>query len=386
MDSSTTDRLTGVVCAYSIALGASHLTPSHSPVPNAVLKELFPIGTIYAVREPHYRIWPGGDHTMFNIHCDSPTDLVRLQPDDILLRGTSWYNPSYASEAGLDKRDFRSEGNAYYRDKSYLLAEMRYGEGIRESTSISTLALLYLNRAAVNITLERYNSAFEDSVITLQLLDSIGTKSYPGIDRDTKSKALFRRSLALERMERLDEADFSYEETVRWTGQTTGTSVEGLARCRKKVQHTEGGKFSMDAVFYEARTPQRDPRLDVGRYQGSIILSDLPNRGGGRGMVATRDIKAGELLLAEKAYAVVYPGGDTVRLGMDFKRGEVYTTPKVKLVSAVVRNLLDRPLLARQLYSLYAGPSHVVLDPLGTEKVSGDINVGRIEEIITYNS
>lgn len=370
----------------SVCLGASHLTPSHPPISTTILKELFPIGTIYAVREPHYRIWPGDKNTILNIHCDSPTDLVRLEPDNVLLRGTSWYNPSYASEAGLHTREFRLEGNAFYQDKSYLLAEMQYSKGILHSTSISTLTLLYLNRAAVNITLERFNSAFEDSVIVLELLDSIGTRSFPGIDRECKSKALYRRSLALERMELIDEAHSSYEETVRWMQITSGPSVEGVKRCARKIQQTESGNFDLDNLFVKARTPRRDPRLEVGRYQGSIAVRELPHRGGGRGMVATKDIKAGELLLVEKAYVIAYPEGDVVRIGMDFKRGEVYTTPKLKLVSAIVQNLLDRPALARQLYSLYAGPNYVSLDPLGTEKVSGDIDIGRIEEIIAYHS
>lgn len=40
-----------------------------------------------------------------------------------------------------------------------------------------------------------------------------------------------------------------------------------------------------------------DRRMTIGDFFGPIKVVDMPQRQGGRGVVATRDIQAGELLL-----------------------------------------------------------------------------------------
>jgi hypothetical protein len=47
----------------------------------------------------------------------------------------------------------------------------------------------------------------------------------------------------------------------------------------------------------------QDPfvQLDGAEFVGPVTAAQLPNRGGGRGLVATRDIKTGELLVSNSA-------------------------------------------------------------------------------------
>ena len=81
----------------------------------------------------------------------------------------------------------------------------------------------------------------------------------------------------------------------------------------------------------------RVPR-DVADYTGPIEVVDIPGRG--KGIVVTKDVKKGTLLLAAKSYVT------------DFRAHNVG-----KLVQMIFEKLQKNPQSKNELFSLYAGDS-----------------------------
>lgn len=112
--------------------------------------------------------------------------------------------------------------------------------------------------------------------------------------------------------------------------------------------------------------------------------------------MATRDIKAGELLLLEKAYAIALPSSKphslVPRLDLETKRSPGGLG--VNLGTQVIRRLLDNPADVERISSLYAGPaspSYPLPPPLSSSSLSSEepiypnIDAHRIENICKFN-
>ncbi|XP_078539390.1 protein unc-45 homolog A [Lissotriton helveticus] len=98
-----------------------------------------------------------------------------------------------ATDPEINAIDLREEGNKLFKVGEYEAALSRYTKAIRICSNRTEVAVLHRNRAACYLKLENYSDAEADA-----------TKAI-GVDGGDV-KALFRRSQALEKLERLDEA------------------------------------------------------------------------------------------------------------------------------------------------------------------------------------
>jgi hypothetical protein len=79
-------------------------------------------------------------------------------------------------------------------------------------------------------------------------------------------------------------------------------STQWIARCKQRIREQSSGIYEWATLFKEWQMKyKRDslpvPRLDIADYIGPVEVRVIVERGGGRGVVATRDIKCGELLV-----------------------------------------------------------------------------------------
>lgn len=153
-------------------------------------------------------------------------------------------------------------------------------------------------------------------------------------------------------------------------------------RILRRLEEAEEANYDWSARFQLGLDVHAHPRQDAADFLGPWKVERIAGRGGGRGAVATRDIKPGELLLVEKAFAIVYPweveGGDV--------DGEI--------VQKIVRKLEEDGSLARGMMSLYAGPAYPppMSAPAGlsfatklTSNSSATLDPRRIRGICEYN-
>lgn len=119
--------------------------------------------------------------------------------------------------------------------------------------------------------------------------------SIPDLDKESKRKALYRAGQASYGQGDYISAQEWYEKCISEDSTFTDART-GIANCKRRIKEQDSGEYDWVALYKASQF--RCPRLDVASYRGPIEVVPMDGRGGGRGVVSARDIKAGELLVS----------------------------------------------------------------------------------------
>lgn len=250
------------------------------------LDALFPLGQHLVVREPTFK----GDYLRHaaRLRVDSPTDIVFLEPNNLLLAEIEWSFPAPA-ESLPSFFDFKQHGNSLFKQKTYLSAVKAWSKGLIAATSDEQKLLLHLNRSQAHLFLHNFASAYHDTSTVLSLLDE--DVSTPP---KTKLKTLVRQGHAFEGLRKLNLALQAYEAVLEVDSSST-EGKNGRKRVSKMLRESKTEDF--DWRDLQEKRNQLEDDDETGDFFGPIAIVELEGRGGGRGIVATRAIEAGELIL-----------------------------------------------------------------------------------------
>jgi hypothetical protein len=133
-----------------------------------------------------------------------------------------------------------------------------------------------------------------------------------------------------------------------------------LERARHRVQEQKTGSYNFKQLQAEANA-LKPPQLDHASYTGPIEIRQT--RSHGRGVFVTKAVKAGDLLLCEKAFATAYKDKNDPKLHLllrlEANRATVGT--QAALIKSIVHKLHRNPSLASEFAALYHG-SYKALD------------------------
>ncbi|OBZ76733.1 hypothetical protein A0H81_03834 [Grifola frondosa] len=347
---------------------------------------LFPIGTIMAIREPTLKAATQGPYPL--VRVDSPTDIVFLDPTSPILSEIAWKRGPKVSNSPImptTVEEWQKRGNADFKISEWLPAAIAYSHGLELDCNA---AVLRVNRAEAFLRLKYYSGA---------LFDAQHAYTSPEVPETSRDKALFRAARA-----NYGREDFKAAETMFLQWQRTHPEdravVEWISRSRARLAESGSGKYDWAHMF---RTSQKNVHLDVADYVGPIEVRPMQHRGGGRGVVATRDIKLGELLLVSKPFVSVFPQDVAEReifMSVDLiTKSMNRSTQSITLLRAVEK-LYGNPDAYDSVYDLYAGPDYpspptsypppvpkgpTPVDPLAS---TVDIDIARLEAICAYNN
>lgn len=267
----------------------------------AELDGLVSIGTVLVIREPSHRVATLATNGVAAIEVDSPTDFSVLPPSHPLVTSTSWTTPLPSLPSS--RTDYRAAGNAHYQRGQLRLASKTYSLGIDSTTSSSPdeRLLLHLNRAQSELALKNFGQAYRDATEALQLLRQVDSPS-----PSSKPKALLRQARALDGLGLLKAARKAYQTTLDSEEGVT-EALKGRESVEKRIVEARSGLFDWPSLFEAGLLLDKKPQLEIGSFIGSVRVEMLAHRGGGRGVVATKDIAPGELLvgLSSSLFAVV---------------------------------------------------------------------------------
>lgn len=241
------------------------------------LDTIFPKGALLAIREPAIVT---SDPV---VRIDSPSDIHFIRPLDPILQGITWKNSSTASSSTFQPLEvWKDLGNKHFSAGQYVAAVFAYTNGLG---SFGDTHLLRLNRAATYIKLEWFSPAFSDA------LHVIGTRNIPD---ELKFKARYRAAQAEYGLGRYTAALDRFKRCIR-SGSSPDQSLKTwLSRCEDRIIESRG-VYDWVQIFEDAQIPGN--KIDVAEYVGPMKVVPMPRRGGGRGVVATKAIKAGELIV-----------------------------------------------------------------------------------------
>lgn len=112
-------------------------------------------------------------------------------------------------------------------------------------------------------------------------------------------KALFRKGRVLYEMQRFRESCESFKLVVTKYPHNMGAKRE-FSRVIDRLAEQEKGRYNFKQMQNEA-AKMRPPILDHATYIGPVCIKSTKTRG--RGLFTTEEVKAGDLLLCEKAFS-----------------------------------------------------------------------------------
>lgn len=247
---------------------------------SSYLDPLLPTGAVLAIREPTYKNSTGG--SMPFIRVDTPTDVIFLGPGNGIARNVNWIGPRLLAAPSLPTTPdpWKTLGNSLFKKDAWFAAALAYTHGI--STASGDTVTLYLNRAECFLRLNWFSSALSDAQFVLDAHE---------VDPNMRHKALHRAAKAQYGRGHYEKAISLFESCL-----TSKADDEGVARwinrSSDRLKEAREGAYNWIEFLTESQT---NFHPDVADYQGPVAVR--PIQGRGRGIVATKDIAIGDLLV-----------------------------------------------------------------------------------------
>ncbi|RAL12407.1 uncharacterized protein BO97DRAFT_434384 [Aspergillus homomorphus CBS 101889] len=233
-------------------------------------------GTTIIVVEPFINgMWNG----TIGLRVDHPSDL-RILPDHDILVPMPWRQQVSSPEMGA--MHWETKGNDAINEGDYRCA-------IDWSPTADEAVTIKLNRALASLRFHQFDSALRDLEITTP-------KTKPS------EKALLRKAQALYHLDRFQES-CGVHKVLRKEYPENTTAQREFARAIARLEEQRKGIFPVKKMQLEA-TKRRTPILDHATYIGSVSVRST--RYAGQGLFTTQAVKAGDLLLCEKAFAYAH--------------------------------------------------------------------------------
>ncbi|CDZ97461.1 Tetratricopeptide-like helical [Phaffia rhodozyma] len=385
------------------------------------LDALYPMGSLLAIREPHYVRCLDEDTIndshrkrikltkVSRIRVESPSDVVWLGADDQLVSELTWTSlpvcPTTETDAQrLTAEQAKSIGDGRL-DKGWLMAaERAYTEGL---TVDSKHIVLRLDRAHCRIRLSRFRGAFVDGEHALRgLLDAMRAEEPARANMahsDLLQKAyhwLVLASIGLRDWSVAHEHCTAFAERFP----DCAPALDLLAFTQARVDEARTGVYDWPSIFRGDLQPGGTRNVVADWVSPSFKVGRSPTLGGIRGVIADRTIEPGELLVVCKPFISVdlkdrdlRPVTEVVNLSVQQCFPEM---AYAYLVRAMVDKIKDEPRASDILNRLYAGPkySDPELVDLSAFKLPGalgdtekedeprDVDVSRLEGVRAFSS
>ena len=343
-------------------------------------EDMLESASVFVIKEPYFTLTEDGEATL---RIDHPSDLIVLRDEIHNLTSSDEVNGHTEDTALAEKIAItcKDKGNAALKQGAIPLAYAEYTEGLRVTrksiVSISNPDMardLSRNRAHVNLLLNRLDEAKADAQSSL-----IGKEDQ--WSRDLDSKAYFRAGTAAYKLGEYQEAKnfFKAQQKLRPSDKNAATN---LRKCEMRLYEQETGTY--DLIKLRANLSRARPRADAASFTSNTKVRDSPGRG--RGLFATRDIHAGEIVMCEKAFCVVWGHESDALIAMtyDVRDDRIRASP-VGLSRSTVRKLLSNPSQIEGVIDLYGDYQGDGKNTSKTEDGSV-VDTFRVHDIISRNA
>lgn len=211
-----------------------------------------------------------------------------------------------------------------------------------ETTSLPDVAMkIRLNRALCYLKAHQLDATILDADAVLQ-------KS------KHSEKALFRKAQALYYLRRYRESCVTHE-LIGEIYPENSLSQHEFQRATARLAEQNTGQYDFKKMILEAKR-RRPPHLERGTYVGPVKVKATQSHG--RGLFTTEAVKAGDLLLCEKAFAYAFhddenPGDLTLLMCPDTNKMTLGTHGE--LLKSIVQKLHKNPSLVPRFIDLHHG-------------------------------
>lgn len=281
------------------------------------------------------------------IRVDHPSDLMdadSLAPD---LRDSEPFLEVLRDNHKRTPLQYKEAGNTAHRNKNFSVSNAHYTQGLlllTDDADGSNHAMkqdLYRNRSHAKLMLGLYEGAVEDATAAITHV-----QDEKHIELDVK--AYFRAANASYKLKRFDRADH-YLRALLELMPADKDALVLLKRTKKRLQEQERGKYDFGHLDQQIASQMS---IDTADYLVNTAIAPS-SPGHGRGLFSTRDLKAGELIMAEGAFCYLTGQDDTFAIECNAARLDHKRMSRVGLWAAVTRKMMSNPVLAREFLNLH---------------------------------
>lgn len=366
-------RIQSVQNAFEDPTGNVDRLALYNEDPTIPAEELLPQGVVVAVKEPYYKATADGGYT---IRIDHPSDMTVFH--DV---GPFVPLPFALPMLKLIKTpatNLKADGNNAYLRKEYRASLDCYNRALKVCTDddADLKSDLLRNRAVVNLHLKRFEAALDDA------LEAVLPMSHPKAEQ-YNCKAYYRAGRAAYELRDFEDARAHFMKAM----QMQAKDEQALAECKRtslRLGEQKHGQYDFASI--SASASRKQIRLDHASFSEKVVVRDAGNRG--RGLFSVRKIKAGDLVLCEKAFHVVYgweeDNADELNIMLNVNTNRASAGSHALLFLNTVKNLRQNPQHAGSFLELYAGD----YSPKCAATIIDDtavIDTFQTEAIIEYN-
>ncbi|KAI0550313.1 hypothetical protein F4679DRAFT_594767 [Xylaria curta] len=326
------------------------------------LEDILHPNTVLMVKEPFFEVTANGS---YSIRVDHVSDVVILHNTDPRIP-SKWNTRSHETESSTI---IREQGNVAVKKKQWTEAEKLYSHAIRAAKTPEEKQLAYLNRSLANLQLRRPEKA---------LADVLAVTDAGRLD----DKRLFREARALYEMGRFAESLEKWRVFARSYPQNADART-WLLKTEKRVQEAQRGEYDFVSMYEQAKaTP---PIIDCATFKGPVAVREAPGRG--KGLFTTKPVKAGDLLICEKAFAYCYADYSTglrnmsVLFQLETNRAQI--GGQACLLTDIVQKLYHSPQASQGFKALYHGD----YAPVTVSQVDGQqiVDTFFVNKVMNFN-
>ncbi|GKT53773.1 TPR domain-containing protein [Colletotrichum tofieldiae] len=336
----------------------------NQPEESAVdIEDLLPQHSVCLIKEPFFKVATDGK---YSLRVDHVGDFCLLYGNDERVPSRWRSVPQFAP----DSERIRLRGNTAVGQKKWGRAEKLYTEALAAAMTPEQERAALLNRSLANLRLQRPEKA---------LLDAIHARS-----NDTPSeKGLFREAKAYYALQQFDLCAGKLQQVLSLNPSNKDAQTD-LERTGRRIIEQVTGDFKWKHMYKQSMaTP---PIIDCATYSSPVEVRDSPGRG--RGLFTTKAVKAGDLLLCEKAFSYIYADHNdpssrgNIKILMNLDSKTMTMGGQAALISTVVQKLYHNPEAALRFMNLHHGDYKGVELPQGGQLV---VDTFLVERIISLN-
>jgi len=228
-----------------------------------------------------------------------------------------------------------------------------YSDALDNVETTELKEILHRNRSLAYLKTKQFDAALAET-------------AYPDFNKNPTERTMFRAAQALYNID-VDKCRKLLEQ-LHANYPQNNEALEFLKRAQARNNERVTGIYDFKKLQKEAAKLQ-PPHLDHATYLGPLEIKQTETRG--RGLFVTKDVKAGDLLLCEKAFAHAYAktdaesdddenGSSKISLLMNVETKDGFMGTQAELIKIIVQMLHRNPSIAAKFTKLYHGSYEAV--------------------------
>ncbi|OBT80180.1 hypothetical protein VF21_00589 [Pseudogymnoascus sp. 05NY08] len=327
-------------------------------------------GIVLLVKEPYYKIMSDGE---YGLRVDHLSDIVQLKGSDDRIP-PEWQ--PRVIEVEMSAEELKLKGNLAMKEGNFWESIAIYSDALAQPTSVDEADTIKRNRSLAFLRTKQFDAALSDT-------------GFPNFGDNASEKAMFRAGEALYHLGRFDECCKVLAMLYRLYPLNV-LARASLDRAKSRLAEQKTGEFNFKLLQAEAKK-LRPPHLDHATYIGPVEVRQTASKG--RGLFVTKSVKAGDLLLCEKAFAHCYApeesdakkaGESTISILMNPETNTAFMGTQADLLMGIVQKMYHNPSVSSAFTDLYHGDyKGVDIEVVDQTPI---VDTFQVERTIAFNS